>query len=106
MLPLPMPERGGSIDHLRSFINIGTDHDWKLIVAALTADFRPHGPYPIRAIQGEQGSAKSTTTRVLRKAIDPHVTLLRCEPKEVRDLMIAATNAWCVVLDNLSHLPT
>src|SRR5262249_28492037 len=48
---------------------------------------------------------KSTTSRVLRRMIDPHVTVLRCEPRGVRDLMIAATNSWAVALDNLSGLP-
>jgi hypothetical protein len=104
MLPLPSPVSGGSIDELRRFVNVGTDQDWRLMVAFLTAGLRPRGPYPILAINGEQGSAKSTTSRVLRRAIDPHVTLIRCEPREVRDLMIAATNSWAVALDNISSL--
>jgi len=103
---LPMPKRGGSIDDLRSFLNVATDDDWRLVVAWLTAALRPVGPYPILAMQGEQGSAKSTTARVLRRLIDPHASLLRCEPKEPRDLMIAATNSWVQALDNLSGLPT
>jgi hypothetical protein len=104
MLPLPIPERGGSVNDLRPFLNVGSEEDWRLVVVKLTADLRPDGPYPIQAIHGEQGSAKSTTCRVLRRTIDPHVTLLRCEPKEARDLMIAATNAWVVSYDNLSNL--
>src|SRR5689334_19407197 len=31
--------------------------------------------------------------------------MLRCEPKEARDLMIACTNSWVLALDNLSGLP-
>lgn len=104
MLALPEPVGGGSLDELRGFTNLASDHDWYLFVACLSAALRPHGPYPIVAVNGEQGSAKSTFTRVARKLIDPNATLLRCEPKEVRDLMIAATNAWVVTLDNLSSL--
>jgi DNA polymerase-1 len=37
--------------------------------------------------------------------VDPNVGQLRCEPKEPRDLMIAAGNSWLVCYDNLSHLP-
>jgi hypothetical protein len=33
------------------------------------------------------------------------VAPIRCEPREIRDLMIAATNAWTVALDNISSLP-
>jgi DNA polymerase-1 len=37
--------------------------------------------------------------------VDPNAGELRCEPKEPRDLMIAAGNSWLVCYDNLSHLP-
>src|SRR5436305_515316 len=43
--------------------------------------------------------------RLLRSLVDPSVTPLRSEPREVRDLMIAATSGWVVALDNLSRLP-
>jgi hypothetical protein len=36
--------------------------------------------------------------------LDPHVTMLRSEPRENRDLMIGACNGWIVALDNISHL--
>src|SRR5262249_18533708 len=52
----------------------------------------------------EQGSAKSTLARVLRKLIDPNKVVLRRPPRDERDLMITATNSWIVALDNLSYL--
>jgi hypothetical protein len=39
MLPLPVPERGGSIEALRSFLNIPSRNDFVLIVAWLLAAF-------------------------------------------------------------------
>ncbi|MGA8291147.1 MAG: hypothetical protein WB820_01320, partial [Rhodoplanes sp.] len=59
MLPLPVPERGGSIEVLRSFLNLSSQNDLVLIVAWLLAALRPGGPYPLLAISGEQGSAKT-----------------------------------------------
>jgi hypothetical protein len=41
---------------------------------------------------------------VLRALVDPNTALLRAEPRDGRDLIIAATNGWLVGLDNLSHL--
>jgi hypothetical protein len=102
--PLPTPLRAGTIrEHLRRFVNV-VDADWLLVVAWITAAMLPAGPYPVLALSGEQGSAKSTLARLLRLLIDPHVSPLRCEPKESRDLMIAAKNGWVVVIDNLSGL--
>jgi putative DNA primase/helicase len=105
LLSLPEPKRGGKIECLRNHINVGSEDDFRLVVAWLTAALRPAGPYPVLILLGEQGCAKSTLARLLRRLVDPHITLLRCEPREVRDLMIAATHAWVVALDNLSGLP-
>jgi hypothetical protein len=100
---LPLPRRGGSIDLLKGFVNLGDD-DYLLLVTWLTAAYRPAGPYPILALLGEQGSAKTTLSRLARRFVDPHVSLLRSEPKEPRDLMIAATNSWVVAIDNVSRM--
>ena len=104
MLPLPHPIAGGSIDELRPFINISSDDDWKLLVSWLVAALKAKGPYPMIIFQGEQGSAKSTHARVLRNLIDPSTAPLRAEPRDGRDLMIAANNSWVLSYDNLSGI--
>jgi hypothetical protein len=103
MLSLPTPTPGGNIEFLRDYLNVGPD-DRPLVVAWLLAAMRPVGPYPVLCLHGEQGSAKSTTARVLRELVDPNAAPLRSEPREPRDLMIAANNGWVVALDNLSHV--
>jgi hypothetical protein len=104
MLPLPEPVKGGSLDELRQFLNVASDDDFKLMIAWLLFSLRPNGPYPPLIIQGEQGSAKSTTSRILRRLVDPHTTELRSGPKNTQDLMITAINSWLIALDNLSGL--
>jgi hypothetical protein len=102
MLPLAVPTRGGLLSLLRPFVNLASDDDFKLLVVWLLASLRPLGPYPLLILQGEQGSAKSTTSRVLRRLVDPHAAPLRCEPKSQQDLMIAANSSWLIAFDNLS----
>jgi hypothetical protein len=97
--------RDAALRDLRGYVNIPSEDDWLLFLACLAAAFRPFGPYPILGIHGEQGSAKSTTTRVFRRLVDPNVTPLRDTPKEPRDLMIAAKNALVTTLENLSSMP-
>ncbi|MHC4661129.1 MAG: bifunctional DNA primase/polymerase [Planctomycetota bacterium] len=104
MSALPIPERGGSIDDLRLFLNAKDESNFVLIVAWLLASLRPRGPYPVLCFYGEQGSAKSSAARILRALIDPNTASLRSEPREVRDLVISASNSWILSFDNLSHI--
>jgi len=105
MAPLPTPAPNGSISELRRFVNVATDSDFILLTSWLATALRPRGPYPVLILEGEQGSAKSTTVRVLRALIDPNTAPLRAGPRDIHDLMIAARNGWVVTLDNVSHLP-
>jgi hypothetical protein len=105
MLALPMPERGGNLNELRPFLNVSSQSDFYLIAGCLVATLCPSGPYPILIFYGEHGSAKSSSARLLRNLIDPNVSPLRSEPREVRDLMIAATNSRICAFDNVSHIP-
>ena len=105
MRALPEPERGESIDALRPFLNTATEADFRLVVACLVGWLRPRGPYPILAVAGEQGSAKSTMVRVLRDVIDPRAAGLRSLPRDERDLFVAVHNSWCLAFDNISKVP-
>jgi hypothetical protein len=104
MRPLPVPTRGGTIEDLRPFVNIGSENDWKLFIAVLCGYIRPVGPFPILAIQGEQGSAKTTTARVVGRLIDP-CAVLRSMSRDEHSLAIAADRSWVLMMDNLSGLP-
>jgi hypothetical protein len=105
MLTLPTPQRDGSIEELKKLVNVGTKNNWVMLVAWIVSAFQFGGPFPVLVLQGEQGSAKSTAARLLRSLIDPNKSPLRAEPREVRDLMIAANNGAVVAFDNVSHLP-
>jgi hypothetical protein len=73
ILPLPVPARGGSIEALWPLLNLSSRSDFVLVVAWLLATLRPDGPYPLLAISGEQGSAKTVLSKMLKALIDPNV---------------------------------
>jgi len=102
MLPLPVPMRGGSIEALTSFFNLPNRSDFILVVAWLLAALRHGGPYPLLAVSGEQGSAKTVLSKILRALIDPNAAPVRTAPREERDLFIAAGNGHLLAFDNLS----
>jgi hypothetical protein len=106
MQALPVPEEAGADALARAllpFLNV-RPAQWPLVAAWLAAALRPVGPYPILKLLGEQGSAKTTTARVLRALLDPNAAPVRAEPRDARDLMIAAHNGWVLCLDNLSFV--
>jgi hypothetical protein len=105
MLALPLPERGGSIEALNSFLNLPSRDDFVLIVAWLLAALRSGGPYPLLAVSGEQGSAKTVLSKLLKALIDPNAAPVRALSREQRELMIAANNSYLLAFDNLSGLP-
>ena len=97
--------RGGSIEALTSFFNLPTRSDFVLVMAWLLAALRHGGPYPLLAVSGEQGSAKTVFSKILRALIDPNAAPVRTAPREERDLFIAAGNGHLLAFDNLSDLP-
>ena len=105
MLPLPFPTVGGDIDMLREFVNVETDDDFRLLVSFMLAALRPAGPFPVLVLLGEQGSAKSTTVRVIRSLIDPSSAPIRSRPREERDLAVSANSGWLMAFDNISTMP-
>ena len=104
MLPLPMPVAGGDLNALRPLVNVEDDDDWMLFVSVLLAALRPRGPYPVMLSSGEQGSAKSSASRILRRLIDPKKTELRGLSHSTRDLAIASRHSWVMPFDNISSI--
>ncbi|WP_288960301.1 hypothetical protein, partial [uncultured Sulfitobacter sp.] len=105
MAALPVPIAGGAgIDLLRPFVNAATDDDFQLMVGWLLGCLCAQGPYPLLILTGEQGSAKSTTSKVLRALVDPSTLATRSFPGDERDLVIAAQGAHVLAFDNLSKV--
>jgi hypothetical protein len=106
MQPLPVPTSGGSVHELRALLNLRHDADFVLVTAWLAAALCGTGPYPVLVLSGEQGTAKSTFTSILRALVDPNTAPLRALPREDRDLFIAASNGYILSFDNVSGLRT
>jgi hypothetical protein len=108
MRALPEPVHGGSVEPLRKLLNIRDgadgDDDFILAIAYLLACLRGRGPYPIMVVTGEQGTAKSTRSELLRSVVDPSKPLLRALPRDERDLVIAARARLMLAFDNISDL--
>ena len=98
------PQRGGNIHCLRQIMNL-KDKDFILVVCFLVSFYQPIGARPHFFQLAEQGTAKTTNTNTIRVICDPNEALTRREPKEARDLFIAAKNNALLAFDNVSYIP-
>ncbi|PTQ76739.1 hypothetical protein C8R26_11458 [Nitrosomonas oligotropha] len=103
MLALPMPVSGGEIDDLWEYLNIGGT-DRLLVLAWMLEAFRSETPFPVLALNGLQGCAKSSTHARIRMLIDPSGCNLRAAPKDVQDIYVGAGSNWIVSFENISRL--
>ena len=111
MKALPHPTRGGSVEELRRLLTLGDDgvatrDAWSLTLAWLVQSLRPNGgQYPVLVLLGGHGTAKSTTSEMLRELVDPAVVLHEHTLSNVREVYIECVASWVFALDNISSLP-
>ena len=63
MATLPMPARGGSIEQLRSLVNL-TGDGFVLYVSCILDALCPGHPHPVLYLAGEEGSTKSSVAKI------------------------------------------
>lgn len=97
----PEPIHNGDINILWQFLNVKPE-DRPLVLGYLVRALTPDAPYFAIAITGEQGTGKSTFSRIIRNCVDPSVAALRPPPRDEREFLAGAVNNWCLCYDNLS----
>jgi hypothetical protein len=100
---LPEPERGGDISELWEWLNVEID-DRPLLVACLLASLFPDIPHPVLTFGGEQGTGKTTASKVVIGIVDPSPVLVRKPPKDPESWVTAASGSWIVGLENISTI--
>ena len=62
----------------------------RFTIAFILAALNGRGPFPLLAFSGEQGTAKSTMSKVVRALMDPSSAPGRTPPREENQIKIAA----------------
>jgi hypothetical protein len=103
--PLPVPEKGGSLDPLWDLLPLHGERERLLVMGWLIGSLNPWGPYPVLILSGEKGAGKSTAGEILKRLLDPTKAPRRSEPENEGDIVIAAQNNHVLLYDNLSQIP-
>lgn len=100
---LPLPQSGGELASLRSFLGLD-EQNYRLLIAFLVSALKPAGPYFILLVEGEQGSGKSFFCEVIKRIIDPNQAMRLRLPDKPQDLMIQAKEYRLLSFDNASGM--
>jgi hypothetical protein len=98
-LPTPQRTAAGEADglaRLHALLNV-SQSGFRLLVAWLVAALLPEIPHPILSLYGEQGTAKSTTGRMMVTLVDPSPAPLRAAPRDQRGWQVQAATSWTVM---------
>jgi len=94
----------GSI-HLREifeFINV-EDEDMKLLLMVwVVTCFIKGFPHTAPIIHGQQGSAKTTASEILKAIIDPSVMKTSRMPHDIKETVQMLAHSWLTIFDNVS----
>jgi len=100
---LPTPADRGDLAALWRLVNVSPEHR-PVLAACLVAALFPDLAHPVVALLGEQGTGKTTASRLLAGVLDPSPAQTRKAPRDVEGWVTAAAGSWLVALDNLSTI--
>jgi len=108
-LPQVEPVKGGDIRELLKFVNVPGGASVEsatplLLLAWIITAFIPTFPQPVLILHGPQGSAKTSTFKLLRKLLDPSLTETISFPDSVTEFAQIAAHNYFVAFDNISTL--
>jgi hypothetical protein len=99
----PLRHAPGTLEDIRAMVNMDEDQ-FVTFMACSVKMFFPDTPSPIVNLIGEYGSAKTSTTRVMRTLIDPVTAIVAKPPANDQDLLIRAWHNYVLTLENASDL--
>ncbi len=104
----------GDLAKVLEFVNLKNETDKLLYLTYLITGLNPIIPRALLTLFGDQGSAKSTASRITRCILDPsnagthhpsRAGNLLSPPKDEADLANKTLRHYCLYFDNLSYCP-
>jgi hypothetical protein len=106
-MPMPTPvrpeSRGDGLARMRRLVHL-PEPSWQLLVCWMVASFLHDIPRPILCLTGEQGTAKTSTARLIVDLVDPAAAVTGSPPRDTRSWLSAAKSRHVVCVDNVSAI--
>lgn len=101
--PLPRPKSGRDLNEVFEVFGVPEQY-WTLIKGFLIANLDSEVPAPLLLLDGEQGSGKSTLSKILGALMDPPSTP-QSPPDNRQSWFDMCSRSRVIILDNLSTIP-
>ncbi len=101
-LPLPIPERGGSLKLFKPFVN-GSYDEFIKVCGFMIASLKPDSSFPPLVLSGSHRSGKSTLASYIVRLIDNRKSRTMRMPK-MDDIITTATKNYVLSFDNISSI--
>lgn len=102
-MPIPVP--GGDPWQIFDFLNIKQDPSQLLFLCYLVASLVPDIPVVVLILHGQQGSAKTTILKVIKRLLDPSIVEVRGGISDQTEFAQFAFQNRLLFFDNLTKLP-
>lgn len=104
-LPFVIPSEKDDLSLLHPYLNMAEIDRWLLIAwmcYVLSTAKDDNSPYPILVLIAGQGSAKTTTCKlIIRNLVDPSTMGVQGFSKNKQDMVLASNNCYVLILDNV-----
>jgi len=98
-----IPQKGGSLKTLFSFINVSIDFQLLMLVN-LIACFIPETDYPICVFWGKAGTGKTNACRVLKSLVDPSKMDIISFPSHENEMIQVMSKNHLSAFDNINRI--
>lgn len=102
---LPLPERGGELDEVLTFVRIQDAASKRLFLCYLVAALVPDIPIACLIVHGMHGAAKTTLLKIVKQLLDPAAVAVRGGVRDQTEFAQAVSQSRATFFDNLTSLP-
>ncbi len=102
--PQVLPVGGGQLRPVLDFVPLRSEDAKLLFMVYLVTCLVPTIPHPVVVVTGEQGAAKSSFTRVIRRLVDPAHEELLAVPRDPSEPALLLARNYVPAFDNLDGL--